>query len=253
MKKGVFVIAIVICAIVFGVSAYNLISYYSDNRAAEKGFAELLPEEIAGADVVVEGDEKSEYDYMLPHYQSLREDNSDMVGWLRIPGTRISYPVMQTKDSPEFYLRRDFNKEFSMNGCLFVDSKGDVDLPTDVVLVYGHRMRSNAMFGTLGDFLDPEFLDQTYTIIFDTFTERNVYYIYCLFSLDVSVAGSFDYYNYTQFHDRGVYDDFMNGVNAHKEIEKPENTPEYGDKILLLSTCEYTHADGRLIIVAVKQ
>ena len=247
MNKGLAIVLIVVCAIVFSVSAYKLLSYYGADRASEKDFAELLPEEVAEPAGVL-----SDYDRMLPYYEALRAENGDMVGWLRIPGTRISYPVMQTPDSPEYYLDKNFKKEYTANGSLFASSISDVDLPSDVVTVYGHRMKTGAMFGSLGDFLDPDYLMEHETVIFDTFTCRNEYKIYCLFSLAIGVAGEFDYYNYRDFATRDMFDTFLSQARAISNVENPANTPVYGDKVILLSTCEYTHENGRLVLMAVR-
>ena len=247
MNKGLAIVLIVVCAIVFSVSAYKLLSYYGADRAAEKEFAELLPEEV-----IEPGEGLSDYDFMRPYYLSLREENGDMVGWLRIPGTRISYPVMQTPDNPEYYLDKNFKEEYTANGSLFASSISDVDQPTDVVIIYGHRMKTGAMFGSLGDFLDPDFLDEHETVVFDTFTCRNEYKVYCLFSLAIGVAGEFDYYNYRDFATQDMFDTFMLQAQAISDVEKPANKPVYGDKVLLLSTCEYTHENGRLVLLAVR-
>ena len=247
MNKGLAIVLIVVCAIVFGVSAYKLISYYSADRASEKDFAQLLPEEA-----IEPGDGLSDYDLLRAYYEALRTENGDLVGWLRIPGTRISYPVMQTPDSPEYYLDKNFKKEYTANGSLFASSISDVDLPTDVVTIYGHRMKTGAMFGSLGDFLDPDFLQEHETVIFDTFTCRNEYRVYCLFSLAIGVAGEFDYYNYRDFATSDMFDTFVLQARSIADIENPANKPVYGDKILLLSTCEYTHDNGRLVLVAVR-
>ena len=110
MKKGVTIVLIAICVVIFGISAYKLLTYYGADRAAEGDFAQLLPPELAGS-VVEDQDGKSAYEMLLPYYESLREQNGDMVGWLRIPGTRISYPVMQTIDNPEYYLDKNFERQ----------------------------------------------------------------------------------------------------------------------------------------------
>ncbi|MBR4027083.1 MAG: class B sortase, partial [Lachnospiraceae bacterium] len=60
-------------------------------------------------------------DSILSEYSALYEQNTDMIGWIKIDGTTIDYPVMQTKDSPEYYLRRNFNKEEEGGGTPFVD------------------------------------------------------------------------------------------------------------------------------------
>jgi sortase B len=253
LKKIVTFFLIAICAAVFCISAYKLISYYGADRAAENDFAQLLPEDIVGADVVGDGG-ASDYEKLLPYYEDLRLENSDMTGLLRIPGTRVSYPVMQTPKSPEYYLDKNFRKEYSASGSLFASSICDVDLPSDVVTIYGHRMKTGAMFGSLGGFLDADFLEECDTIIFDTFTERNEYKVYCIFTLDVGTGEEdiFDYYNYVQFEDKNAFDGFMEQVRVFAQVENPSYAPVYGEKILMLSTCEYTHEDGRLVLLAVK-
>jgi len=253
LKKGITIVLIVVCVLVFGISAYQLLTYYSADRAAESEFAQLLPPELAGSDAATE-EGQSDWERLLPYYEGLREQNNDMVGWLRIPGSRISYPVMQTRNSPEFYLDRNFQKEYSVSGTLFASDISDVNLPTDVVIIYGHRMKTGAMFGSLGDFLDEGFLIEHNRIIFDTFTERNEYRIYSLFSLAVgpNVENEFDYFNYSTFRDRADFNSFIARVRSHAEVEVPANAPSFGDRLLLLSTCEYTHENGRLVVVAVR-
>ena len=253
MKKSITIILIAVCVVVFFVSAYNLLSYYGADRAAESDFAQLLPPEIAGSDAVAE-EGKSEWEMFLPYYKDLREQNNDMVGWLRIPGTRISYPVMQTKNSPEYYLDRNFQREYSASGTLFAADISDVDKPSDVVIIYGHRMKTGAMFGSLGDFLKKDFLLEHDRIVFDTFAGRNEYRIYSLFSLAVGpdAENVFEYYNYNWFVDYEGFDRFLEKARSHTDIENPENTPVFGDKLLLLSTCEYNHENGRLVLVAVR-
>jgi len=254
LKKGVTVVLIVVCVAIFGISAYQLLNYYGADRAAESGFADLLPPDLAGSDVE-DRDGISAYEILLPYYERLREQNGDMVGWLRIPGTRVSYPVMQTKNSPEFYLDRNFEKNYSASGSLFAADISDVDRPSEVVIIYGHRMKTGAMFGSLGDFLKEDFLLEHDRVIFDTFTERNEYKIYMLFSLAVGpeIENEFDYFNYNGFSDMADFNSFIARARAHADIENPANMPQYGDKILLLSTCEYTHENGRLVMICVRQ
>ena len=108
-------IVLVICLIVFCGSGYYLASYFLDAHQAQTAFDELKT-----------GDD-------WPDLAALYEKNSDIVGWIRVEGTRIDYPVMQTKaegDDPEFYLHRDFDKEYSDSGTPFMDAGSDIYLPT---------------------------------------------------------------------------------------------------------------------------
>lgn len=254
MKRQALVVIIAICIIIGGIGVFQLYSYYSQDKAAEKAFEQLLPvdEMVSGGDTAFDGDWIS-YDYMLPYYEGLRKQNPDMVGWLFIPGTRISYPVMQTVVNQEYYLDKNFNKEYSTAGSLFASAFSDVEIPSDVVTVYGHRMKTGAMFGSLGDFLNPDFLSEHETIIFDTFAERYKYKIYAVFSLDVDIENSFAYYDCYIFVSPNEFNEFANKVRTFASVINSAHTPIYGDKFLLLSTCEYTHKNGRLVIVAVKK
>jgi sortase B len=252
MKKGIIIVLIVICAIVFGISAYQLINYYGKDRAAEKAFEQLLPGDIGSPDATTEEGGGFNYDSILAHYKALKADNGDMVGWLRIPGTRVSYPVMQTPNSPEYYLDKNFKKEYTVSGTLFASANCDVDLPSDVVTIYGHRMKTGAMFGSLGDFLDADFFAKNQKVVFDTFVGRSEYKIYCVFVEAVNTGSEFKYYNYSDFASEEIFDEFMSGMRANIQIQNYTVEPVYGDKFLLLSTCEYTHQDGRMIVVAVR-
>lgn len=64
-------------------------------------------------------------DAITTSYEQLFEANADMIGWLNIPGTQIDYPVMQTLEDEEYYLRRNFYKEKDKNGCLLMDTDSD--------------------------------------------------------------------------------------------------------------------------------
>ncbi len=82
-------------------------------------------------------------------YKDLWKENEDLIGWIEIKGTHIDYPVMQSKEAPEFYLTHDFKKEREPAGTPFMDASSDISLPTQNWLLYGHNMRSGIMFHDL--------------------------------------------------------------------------------------------------------
>ena len=67
---------------------------------------------------------------ILDKYKALYEENPDIIGWLTIDGTVIDYPVMQTPDDEEYYLNRGFDKQYSDNGCLIMDTDSNVGVGT---------------------------------------------------------------------------------------------------------------------------
>ena len=110
---------------------------------------------------------------VLPRYRSLYEQNPDLIGWLRIDGTGIDLPVVQTPGDNEYYLRRGFDRFYAVGGTLFLDERCSVepDAPTDNWLIYGHNMRDGSMFGQLVRYRDEAFCQAHPTFTFDTLYE----------------------------------------------------------------------------------
>ena len=82
------------------------------------------------------GDAASPGNDFLPQYQALYTQNSDLAGWIQIDGTNINYPVMQSKQDPDFYLKHNFEKADSPHGCPYVQANCDLQTPSDNILVF---------------------------------------------------------------------------------------------------------------------
>ena len=95
----------------------------------------------------------------LAGYQKVKELNSDMVGWVKIEGTKIDYPVLQSLDSPNFYLTHDFDKNRSAYGAPYVAEECDLTQDCPNILVYGHHMKNGSMFAALDGYLDKSFYE----------------------------------------------------------------------------------------------
>lgn len=198
--------------------------------------------------VEVTDPETGETVLVLPEYAPIYELNNDLVGWLRIPGSDINYPVMQTPDNPDYYLHHDFNGEYSIGGCLYAEEAADVFKPSDNITIYGHRMTDDSMFNQLLRYQEKEYYEQYPYIYFDTLTERHTYEIVFAFKTTANVGGIpyhefVDAYNEYDFHD---FVDTIRPVSIYNNGVKFT----YGDKLLTLSTCEYTRDNGRFVIIA---
>lgn len=87
---------------------------------------------------------------------ALREVNPDAAGWIYIPGTNISHPVMQGPDN-DYYLKHTWEKKWNSGGSIFLDRHSQRDFEGFHTIVYGHRMNNGTMFGALHGYEDPEF------------------------------------------------------------------------------------------------
>lgn len=83
---------------------------------------------------------------------ALREINADVIGWICIPGTELSYPLLQGSDNA-YYLSHTWQKKKNSAGAVFLDYRSSLDDPYS--LIYAHRMSNTTMFGTL-KFYDDE-------------------------------------------------------------------------------------------------
>ena len=188
---------------------------------------------------------------MLPEYAALYEENTDLVGWMTIEGTPIDYPVMQTPDRVDYYLHRNFKKESNSHGCLYVRETCDVFEPSDNVTIYGHHMKDGSMFASLKKFRKQEFWEEYHTIDFDTLYERHSYTIFAVFTTTASVGEGFTYHRFEYAADEAEFDQFVSTCKA-LSLYDTGITPRYGDKLICLSTCEYSQENGRLVVVAVR-
>ena len=188
---------------------------------------------------------------ILPEYAAAYEENPDLVGWMIIEGTPINYPVMQTPDRVDYYLQRNFKRQNNAHGCLYVRESCDVFAPSDNLTIYGHHMKDGSMFTGLDRYRKQGFRDQYPTICFDTIYEHHTYTIFAVFTTTASVGKGFAYHLFENAVDEAEFDEF---VSTCKSLSLYDTgiTPQYGDKLICLSTCEYSQENGRLVVVAVR-
>ncbi|MDR2157327.1 MAG: class B sortase [Clostridiales Family XIII bacterium] len=245
VKKHFLTLCIVACGIVFAVSACVLVGYFWEDRRAEADFGVLRDISAGHADGSAD-----DFTDVIGKYESLAAMNGDFVGWLRVYGMNIDYPVMQTRNDPEYYLHRNFEKEYSRAGTPFVSAVCDVAEPGDVTVVYGHKMKNGSMFGKLSDLIDPDFYGKHRYIRFDTPVERRSYLIFCvaLTTVNTGEASEYRYYDYSNFKDEEDFNRFVAGARERQCFDAGVSV-SYGDEILLLSTCEGAGENGRLIVL----
>ena len=186
---------------------------------------------------------------ILDAYRALADENPDMVGWIQIDGTTVNYPVMHTPDSPNYYLKRNFHKEYSDLGTPFMQGNCIIGI-SENLLIYGHHMLAGGMFSDLDLYKDESFWKDHRIIRFDTLTELSDYEIFAVFVVDVADTSWFRFHEFTE----GDADDYKEYVRQCKQISLYETDiePQYGEQLITLVTCEYTQENGRIVVVAKK-
>ncbi len=250
MNRKIYITIIAVFAVILSVSTFILVRNYFDSAKQTEQYQEL-------AEVVEENDteETAEPDKddttILPEYAELYKQNTDMVGWVKIAGTKLNYPVMQSVDEPNFYLKHGFDKKYTDYGCPYVQENCAVSAPSDNLVLYGHHMNDGSMFAVLDKYKKEAFWKEHKTIQFDTLTQRNEYEIVAAFTTVVYTDSpeSFRYYHFTNAGSEEEFDEY---IAKCKELSLYDTgvTAEYGDKLITLSTCEYSRTNGRIVVVA---
>lgn len=255
LKKYQSVIYIVAAACLLGTAVFygfHIYNHYAQVDKQEEVFDELA-EVVENAPAEEETNDDtpvSEGEDVLAKYQELYLQNEDMVGWISIEGTAINYPVMQSKNNPDFYLKHSFEKEYSDLGVPYIQENCDI-LTSDNLIIYGHHIKGQKMFGALENYKDKDFYEEHKTLQFDTLTEQGEYEIVAVFK---TVAYNADGYRYYDFVDAENEEEFNAYIAKCRELALYDTgvTAEYGDRLITLSTCEYSTQNGRLVVVAKK-
>lgn len=180
-----------------------------------------------------------------PEFNELLESNADVAGWITVEGTKIDYPILQATDNVT-YLDRNFYKDDSIAGSIFLDYRNDFSTLDLNTIIYGHRMKDGTMFQHLTKFEDEEFFDEHRIVGLETLYDS---YEAEIFSVYLTTT-DFDYIQ-TDFSSK---EDYANLLTDIKEKSMFDSTIEVNknDQIITLSTCDYTldPDEGRLVVHA---
>ena len=265
MKKALFTAVVVLLVAAFGVSAFMVGNYLIEGKQQEDRYNELSniaangqtetteAESTASSEATEAAAESTEPTEpgILPGYKDIYEMNNDVVGWIKMEGTKMDYPVMQTPDDPNYYLYRDFDQKNSKRGSIYAWEAADVNAPSDNITLFGHNMADGSMFACLGNYTSKTAWENNSLIFFDTLTEYHTYKIFAVFKTSANVGQGFSYHKFVDASNQEEFDEF---VSTCKQLSFYDTgiTPVYGDKLICLSTCEYTLDNGRLVVAAVR-
>ena len=193
---------------------------------------------------------------ILEFLQDTYNQNNDTIGWIYVPDTKISYPVMQTGlDRKDYYLKRNFNKRSSDWGAIYVREVCDVFDPSDNLTLYGHHMKDGSMFSGLDAYKRKNFWQQQPYIYFSNLYESHEYKVFAVFKTSANAGEGYPYHQFVDAANQEEFDAFIAAVKSLSIASgyyETGITPQYGDKIITLSTCEYTLENGRFVVCAVR-
>ena len=177
-------------------------------------------------------------------HKKLLEDNKDYIGWIYVPGTDISYPVVKSADNKE-YLHKLFDGSSNSSGCIFRDTNCN-DMTEEHIILYGHNMRDNSMFAQLKSFVNEKDFVTEHPVFW--FLTDNRIYLYKVFSShradpsDRVIFGS-------QETDYRTKQRWMDAIETMKEksVFDSDTDVTYGDQVMTLSTCTSDRVDRAVV------
>ena len=241
-SKVLWFVLILLVVAIFVFSLYKIISSLYDYSESSKTYdnltADIITPNIPGLpeDIVT-----TESAPITVDFDSLIEQNGDVVGWLFCENTPINYPVLQSTDN-NYYLRKMINKKYNIAGSIFMDYRSQSDMSSLNTIVYGHNMKNDTMFGTFTEYKKQSYYNEHPVLWF--LTPEHNYKIELIAGYVTSSTSDV----YKVFH---IKDDLDNHIKA--SIKKSTfvsgvNIAEV-DNIITLSTCSYEYSTARYILI----
>lgn len=248
IKKGNLLIGFiqVISIIIIIISLYYIYLWYIDNKKTENILNEIYENANVSSDnISVDNDLKIEVENI--DFNKLINKNPDTIGWIKVLGTDINYPVVQTNNN-DFYLTHSFDKSYNKAGWIFADyinknlKNNELDKNT---IIYGHNRQNNSMFGTLSNVFKEEWLSnkENHYINFSTLNNNMVWEVFSTYTIEKE-----EYYIQSNFSSDEEYISFLNTIKNRSAYKYDVNISKE-DKILTLSTCTNV-GKGRTVLHA---
>ncbi len=255
--KNIIIISIFLLFIILLIiSGYNVIKWKLDSNKMDKEINNIQNttyiEEIKNNEntKIIKPSEKISkenpyWDYINMNminvnFTDLKKTNPDVIGWIKVNGTNINYPFVQSKDN-DYYLTHSFNKSYNGGGWVFLDYRNNSTNNKNTI-IYAHGRSNKTMFGTLKDTLKNSWLSNTnnYIIKLSTETENSLWQIFSIYRIPTTSD-----YLQIDFNNDLEYQNFLDMIK-NRSNHNFNTSITSNDKILTLSTC-YNNDDKMVV------
>ncbi|MBR4869588.1 MAG: class B sortase, partial [Oscillospiraceae bacterium] len=177
-------------------------------------------------------------------FAALREVNDDVLGWILIPDSAISYPMVQGSNN-SYYLKRTWRLTSSVVGAIFLDAQCDDDFSDFNTIIYGHRMNNGSMFAGLAKYKNYSYYKSHPAVYISDDNGSRAYQIFAAY--EVSVTGDTYRLGITSEKDKQAYIDYC----LSQSLYDTGVVPTVYDSIVTLSTCTGRGHATRWVVQAV--
>ena len=238
----VVILAIVIIAtVIVGFLVFN--SFFNNNIDPGKN---TESETVT----ITEKDDSYKYAKNPIDFKSLHKTNKEIFGWIKVPGTNVDHPLLQSQERDDFYLDKNIYKNYSFAGSIYAEYCNDTDMIDRVTVLYGHNMAGGQMFSTLHRFEDKDFFDKHKYFYIYTEDRKLTYQIVSAYNYDDRhIMNSFN------FAEDEVFEEYLDYIQNPRSIvknvrKKLDHKLTVNDRIVTLSTC-LNYGSGRYLVQGV--
>ena len=249
IKKSVLlgILVIMIIALIFVV--FKIVRWKLDNDSIKKqvdnihSYVNVENVEDNKNTVIVDENVQTEDKLINVNFDNLKNANSDTVAWVKVEGTNIDYPVVQTSDN-KFYLTHSFDKSYNEAGWIFADYRNNLVDDKNLV-IYGHARLNETMFGSLKNVIKSFWYEDSdnYVIKLSTPTVNSSWLVFSTYIIPAE-----DYYITTNFADDQSFYEFIKILKA-RSVYNYNVDLNSSDRILTLSTC---YSDDKRVVLHAK-
>ena len=178
-------------------------------------------------------------------FDSLTAQYPDIYAWIRIPGTKVDYPIVQREGDNGYYLNHTIDGRKRTEGSIYTEDYNSKDFEDANTVIYGHNMKNGSMFKTLHKYKDKQFLldnSEIYIYQKDRVLKYKIFAAYIYDNRHLML--SFD------FEDENIFRNYLNNVLTKRDISSNINTDvgvTVDDRIITLSTCNNNDAQRYLV------
>ena len=256
IKQVTFAFILFLSILVFIYALLNIFDWNKDNEETKKITEDVSDNAVErpaenAVNVNPPEDKSDDYwdyikmDMMSVDFNELLKKNFDTVGWIKVNGTNINYPVVQT-DNNDYYLTHAYDKTVNDAGWIYADYRNNMVNFDKNTIIYGHGRLNNTMFGSLKNITNSSWYDNkdNYIIKFSTPTENTLWQVFSVYTIPVE-----SYYLQTQFNSDEQYNEFLQTLKS-RSVKNFSAKVNSNDKIITLSTCKDVAGTQRVVMHA---
>lgn len=245
-KKIIYILTILLSLLGIIFSLLNIISYFIDQKNNNNQLSNVKDiakiKEINDNTKTLNSNNKDKTDPYWEYikmnlidvdFDSLEKVNSDIKGWIKVNGTNINYPFVQTNNN-DYYLNHSLDKTKNIGGWVFLDYRNNLSDTTDKnTIIYAHGMRNKTMFGTLKNIFSNDWLNDTnnHVVKISTRYEDTLWQVFSVYKITTT-----NDYLKINFNNDSKFENFNNMIIS-RSIYKFNTKISKDDRILTLSTC----------------